>query len=202
MRFIGVNDYGKHSYAKLGFSFYEMLIVLLIVSILLTIAYPTYQSLMKRTDAELMRHEILQLIHLAQMTAVTKHLSVIICKSHDGEHCNRNEDANENKNINVQDGAIVMTLADGDYQNSNVIYVAAKGRGQLEWRSYPRYRDAVLFSPNGTLASDNSTFWYCQKENAHPLFAIFLSHSGRTRVVTPDQNHLIYDAKKKEIQCA
>jgi hypothetical protein len=91
-------------------------------------------------------------------------------------------------------------MLDSD-QASHVLYVAAKGKGLVQWRSYPWYRENILFLPMGNLASDNSTFWYCPKGNIHPAFAIFLSKSGRARVLNPDQNNLVYDATKKDIKC-
>lgn len=175
-----------------------------ITMIIAVLAFPKFHHLIARTEREIAEVELLRMIRLAQKTALSKHMPVIICKSRDLLTC---DDTDEQS---VSAGELVMINTNRSNRenrenknNSHIIY-AQSARGSLHWQSYPWYRNYIMFMPNGLLASDNSTFWYCAKHHgsdASPLFAMFLSKSGRTRVIYPDANNELRDRKKRILRC-
>lgn len=73
--------------------------------------------------------------------------------------------------------------------------------GVLHWRSYPHYREYLLFLPEGSLESDNGTFWYCNQHQTTPAFAVTLNKSGITHVILPDKQGDVRDASGKKLMC-
>lgn len=168
--------------------------VLFIIGVMAVIALPSYRQLLDRSEEDIARAELLRLITLAQKTAIAKHAQVYICKSSDLLHCHGTG----------RDGELIVVNAtknsDGDIKDQDIVY-AQSARGILRWQSYPRYRDDIMFMPTGLLGSDNSTFWFCLHEQGYPAFAIFLSKSGRARLVYPDSDGRIKDSKKRVLSC-
>lgn len=180
--------------AKLGFTLIELFIVMAIISVVAVIAIPSYRYLLERSQEDIAKVELLRLITFAQQAAIAKHAQVYICKSKDLLHCDGS----------WQDGELVALNANnnnGEMNEHDVLY-EKEARAILRWQSYPRYRDHILFMSTGLLASDNATFWYCRDKNTTPAFAVFLSKTGRTRVLYPDNQGRIFDSKKRLLSCS
>lgn len=177
-----------------AFTLLELCIVILIVSVIAVLSLPSYRYLLDVSQQQVAQAEILRMIQLAQKTALAKHLPVIICKSKDYLHCNGS----------WQDGEIVVVhteAADAAIDPQQIIY-SELPRHILHWRSYPRYRNYIMFMPEGLLASDNASFWYCRDVQSAPAFAIVLSKSGRTRVLHPDhEGHIRVKDNQRDLSC-
>lgn len=166
-----------------GYSFLEICFVLLLLIILSTLAYPNLRFFFYQTEDEILKNEILEMIHLAQLQADIAHVGVGICATTDGIKCLvSNEDFQKKQLIfydDYQDGFI-----HDPSQIINKKYVTLTN-GSIKWRAYPHYRQTLLFHPLEDFNSDNSAIWHCHQQKL--IWAILVSHTGRPHVVGGDK---------------
>jgi len=85
-----------------GFTLVELMITISIASILLAVAVPGYQSLMKGSHLATQANQFMTALHYARSEAVKRGMRVTICKSADGATCNGD---------NWQDGWLIFSDA-------------------------------------------------------------------------------------------
>ncbi|MBX3709050.1 MAG: GspH/FimT family pseudopilin [Gammaproteobacteria bacterium] len=177
-----------------AFTLIEMLITLFVIAILAATAFPALQLFWDRTQDQILQSELLHAIKLAKFEAFARRMPVAICQSKNQQTCIGD----------WSDGQIVFVneSADGVVNHKESILAVVKAtshHGQLYWRSFPNYRQYVLFLPTGSMRSDNGTFWHCHGELVR--WAMMLSKSGRIRLVYPDKDGVIKDSSGKSLSC-
>lgn len=181
-------------FSRRGFTLYEMLLSVSIIAIFSSIAIPSMQTFLDRFSDGMLQSKLLHGIQLAHHEAVAKGVPIVMCKSKNQRHCAKNGNSflifiDENN-----DGII--------HRKENLLaFMSITSSGQMCWRSFPFYREYLLFFPNKIITNDNGTFWYCRNKKLLPAWAINLSRTGQTRVVYPDQQGEIKDGQGKPLRC-
>lgn len=172
----------------------EVLIALLISAILVTFSIPLSKHFLQHTHDDIMQRQLLRAIDLAKFESQSRHLPVSLCKTKNEMNCGGD----------WKNGLLIFLDENADgivreqTQIISVIQMMSQ-HGSLHWRSFPGYRNYILFLPTGWMRSDNGTFWHCHEKL--PVWAIVMNKLGRTRVVYPDQNGEIKDDHGKPLFC-
>lgn len=163
-----------------AFSLLEMLVVLCISAILMAGALPHWHAFFMHEDERRWQAQLVETIAYARAEARARHEAIIFCHSADGHTCAGN----------WSDGWIVL-----DDQQHVLRYVQlSRATVQLQWRSYPYYRDYLLFEPGGAMGSVEGVFSYCRKGEERAAWVIVFNRAGRTRVLS--------DAERVKYKCA
>jgi type IV fimbrial biogenesis protein FimT len=163
---------------KKGFSLFELIIVLTIISIAAAIAIPSLYSLSENSTNRLNAEQLLRAINLARGEAVARHDEVVLCK-----------------NVEWQNGYMILN------KNQKIFIFENRIKGQIHWRAFPIGRNDLRFLPAGFADTENGTFWYCPHADKNPVWAIAVGSSGRARLVLPNFKGNIVDDKGKELVC-
>jgi type IV fimbrial biogenesis protein FimT len=182
-------------HSQRAFTLIEASVVLFIIGILMTLSLPMLKSFIERTDDELMQAQLLRAMALARFETRIRQMPVTLCKSKDHKHCSGE----------WKDGWIVFVDPNKEgvvKRKEQILAVmqSAARYGKLYWRSFPVYRDYLLFLPNWAF-SDNGTFWYCHHSALAPAWAIVMNQFGRARTVYPDQQGEIRVNNGKPLRC-
>ncbi len=178
-----------------GLSLIEALITLTITSLLAVMVYPSLKNFSEKANDDSLQSQLWHAIQLAHTEAMSRHVTIGLCKSKDAKTCGGRWtdgqlifiDANEDGKI-IQPKQIIMVFQPTFFQ------------GQLNWRSFPARRDYLQFTP-ATLQNGNGTFWFCHATNQFPSWAIIINLSGRPRMVYPDQEGKIEDGSGQVLRC-
>jgi type IV fimbrial biogenesis protein FimT len=168
-----------------GFSLLELLIVLSIIAILSTLGIISIQSFQQKSQAEVIKSQLLRAIQVTRSEAILRNEKIILCHSHDQKTCSGS----------WQEGFIVKSA-------SRVLHVFQSffTNGTLHWRAFPLDREELEFLPTGVPHAENGTFWFCTAKN--PAWAMILNKAGRVRMVYPNQQGIILDPKGILLVCS
>jgi Tfp pilus assembly protein FimT len=187
-----VNFKGFHM--NKGYTWLEMLSVLIIFSLLLGLAYPHWQPFLYQVEDNILKNQLLEMIHYAQSEADLLLRPVAICQSQNQSTCGGE----------WQQGQLIFRDDDEDgllHDASQIIRVALPmaRHGKLNWRAYPHYRQTWLFYPSDLFKTDNATLWHCHQQRI--VFALITNQTGRVRIMEPDANGEIKDGEGRALAC-
>lgn len=164
-----------------AFSFIEMLITLIILSILLSIAFPSLSSAIQSTQQTTHANQMIGALNYARTKAITSKRMVSLCAG--GASCNRERrwkqqiiifiDLNQDGQLNHEDVLL------------NVISISDKY--SWHWGNF-RNKPYMSYKPDGTTHSLNGTFTLCQLDLA--ARAVAINTAGRARLATPKNPHI------------
>lgn len=160
-----------------GFTLVELMITVSIASILLAVAVPNYQSLMRDSRLTTQANELMTALHYARSEAVKRSVRVTICKSSDGSACNNGS--------NWQDGWLIFsdTGAAGSVDGTDeILRVFPKTTGSTlgggsNFGNWVSYLPSGRSQGNGNLP--NGVFSLCYQASGRN---IVINNSGRPRV--------------------
>ena len=180
---------------QLGFTLFELLIVLTIIAILLSFATPSFYSFSAKTEAKAVIQTLSGLIRLTRNNAINMQIPSLLCPSKDGLVCDNNweegvlifEDVNNDKQLNNAENVIYFqgTLIDS---------------GSIHWTALHNY---VAFSGEGLNSSSAGSFIYCpENQDPHFAHALIISFSGKLRRAIDSNNDGIREiGNNKNINC-
>lgn len=155
-----------------GFSFIEMMMVMMLALLLMGIAWPSFNSFWIKAQ-ELSNLELLEKgLNFARQQALLRKNIINFCQSSDQQHC-----ASDAGN-----GFIIFM----EVNNQNIILHAerfSKNQSNLYWRGFP-YQKHLQFLPNGMTNNENGSFWYCFAHRDTPAWWVVVNKAGRARLVT------------------
>lgn len=162
--------------ASRGFTLLELMITLSIAALLMTVAVPSYQSLMKESHLTAQANELMTALYYARSEAVKQGMRVTLCKSSDGATCNGG---------NWQDGWIVFsdTGTAGYIDSGDEILRVFPGLKESSLKGGSNFSSRVSYLRNGRSQGNNNlpngTFTLCNQISARK---IIINTSGRPRV--------------------
>lgn len=162
-----------------GYTLTELMICLLIASIMLVSAAPSFSSLIKNNQKTQLTNQLVGLLHYARSTAVLKKQTVGICAGN--AQCMNSlswhgqllafNDTNGNGQLDATEELLRQEILPEGYS--------------WHWSNF-RSRYHLLYEHNGTTRALNGTFTLCQGSDA--LHQVVISLSGRARTQTPKAN--------------
>lgn len=165
-----------------GFTLFELLISMTILAIVVGLAVPSFDTMLRDSRRTTAVNGFVHAIFLARSTALTRNKAVSICRSIDGLTC-------ANQTIDWQHGWMVFENADRDeppVRDANETVLAVQpawtgGTVTSNRRSYtfrPHYQGVV----NGTLV-------FCDHRGSTEARAVIISGVGRPRVSRLDSDN-------------
>ncbi len=180
-----------------GFTLLELLIVLLLASLLLWAALPSFHHLIYHQRANAQMHSLLATVQFARSEALRRGDIITLCKSGDTQTCGGQ----------WQDGILVFAdqAGNGDFSPEdellNIQDTLSHG-SQLRWQAFGS-NNYFSFAPNGFTHHHNGTFILCPANNDNRYArALIISKSGRVRLsrdTTGDGFH--EDSNGDPLQC-
>lgn len=165
-----------------GFTWLELLFVLIITGILFHLCYPNLQTLFYQTEDDVLKNQILRMIHQAQMHADLMNQRVVICQSNDQQNC-----ATSLSKRQWLSHQIVFFNDEEASQASQILNVEAihPTHGTLYWRAFPHYRHTWFFYPTHRQITDNAAIWHCHDDKL--MWSVLVNKVGRARIVAPEE---------------
>lgn len=182
--------------SQFAFTLVEVIITLSIMMILLAVSIPSIRFFVDRIHDDILLQQLFNTLQLAHQESRVRNSRMVLCKSNNHVSCSGQwiegqlifEDENEDGIVHSKK-QIVAVIQSITHQ------------GVLYWRSFPYYRDQIVFLPSGLTQSDNGAFWYCHAMNQLPVWALMLNKSGKVRVVYPNKQGVIIDGHGKQLNC-
>lgn len=171
--------------ARRGYSLYELLLVLLLVSILAGVAIPSFGQLLARARIGTEIDALFHAVHLARKESIMRRQVVSLCPSPDGRQCDAGRDWSA--------GWIMFNNRDGDdpprVDPGEALLQRHLVRPEVRIRANRRgftLRATFQRATNGTLV-------VCDAARRVPARALVVSYTGRPRVATADRSGRPYD---------
>ena len=168
-----------HAQRNAGFTLTELMIALAAITVLLTIAIPSYRSAMAATEATAARSAMQSSIMSSAQAALVRGQQVVLCPSTDQTTCSGEYDWSL--------GWIAFVVSNGDRARNpsetrvfthesigvNARLISTTGRRRL------------VFQPNGGMAGSNVSFTLCDRRGPKRALGLIFSNGGRLRTDTP-----------------
>lgn len=160
-------------------SLIEVLVCLVILSILLSLAAPSFNTFIQHGRRVTHVNQMLAMLSFARSKAITSRAMISLCAGEAG--CSNS--SHWKKQILVFGDANQNGLLDG---NESVLKTDPIEEGySWSWSNF-RNQHHMSFKANGTTHSLNGTFTLC--EHAEPVRNIVINAAGRARLATPSSS--------------
>lgn len=160
-----------------GFTLLELIIALSISATILGVGLPTMSNLLNANRVVGQVNALRGDLALTRSEAIRRNQQVVICKSHDGQHCNPNAawdqgwivyvDANQNKERDEEEALIQIH---NELPNGNT----------LTYRGFGSH-NYIAYQPTG-ITQMNGTFTLCSSQAPERSRALILMKTGRVRL--------------------
>lgn len=156
-----------------GFTLIELMITLAIAAILLGLAAPSFNDLIKDSRLTTQINGLSASLNLARSEAIKRSLTVTVCKSNGGTQCGGE----------WSDGWIVFEDIDGtagnvDTDDTIIRVISALTAGNT--LVFPG-KNRVTYQPDGFAIGFNSTFTLCDNRGYTKAKGLVVSNTGRVR---------------------
>jgi len=163
-----------------GYSLYELIITLGLVSLILTLGIPSFSTIVAnnrlRTEVDALFHAI----HLARKDSIMRHRAVTLCPSHDGLNCVAGNE--------WSGGWIRFVNTDRDsppVRDADEVVLQHHKVGHNS-RIFANRRGFTLRSTE--LRATNGTLVFCDRNESATPRALVVSYTGRPRVAYADRS--------------
>ncbi|MGI9202252.1 MAG: GspH/FimT family pseudopilin [Woeseiaceae bacterium] len=163
-----------------GYTLYELLITLFLVTVLITVAIPSFASIVANSRVRTEVNALFHAVHLARKESIMRRRVVSICPSNDGLQCS--------PGVNWSNGWLMFDNTDRDEPPR-----VDPGEAVLQVR---RTADSIRITANRrgfTLRATekratNGTLVVCDRQNRVTPRALVVSYTGRPRVALRRRN--------------
>lgn len=167
---------------SLGFTLSELLVTIAVLSILLSVAAPSFETLITNNRLIAQGTDLMSTLSFARSEAAKRATPVTVCRSTNGVQCTQN-------GTGWDIGWIVFVNELGDAEvvdESDLVlrvFSNLDGGNTLEGNS--QVRDSITYMANGR-ANANGTFTLCDRRGPDHARAVIVSRNGRPRASTLD----------------
>ena len=166
-----------------GFTLIEMIVVMVFAAIILTIAVPNFNTLIRNNTLATQANELVSALSLARSEAAARGDRVTVCRSLDGATCNAAAGNWEDGWIIFQDTRQSGTVGVVDADDT-LIRVYAGLNGDVTLRSGATVSDFLSFLPTGDVRGDsgglgNDTFRVCDSRGTESAYSVVIIATGR-----------------------
>lgn len=169
--------------AESGFTFIQLIVVLLIVSVLLFFAYPMIPALFERMESHTTRKHLHEAIRLAKIESYSRGKDIIICAMNSENECSRS----------AQERFVVFVDNDRDNRLGAKDYIISSEslylkHGIIKMNASLSRNYMKFMGDTGKPRGNYGNIKYCTlSKNNNNNFQIFINTHG---VVTERQGHL------------
>lgn len=169
-----------------GFTLIELMVVIIIAAILLTIAVPSFTSLIKRNNVDSLQSKLSSALATARTEAASRNKIVTICHSDDEQTCSGS----------WTDGWIVFEDNDrsGDFSPDDVLIDVYRNGGGYTIHSDPADNEGISFNAQGFVSGGSVLqLTICEPDGGQSYArGLFVNKSGlvmKTRDTDNDGKH-------------
>ncbi len=162
-----------------GFSLYELLMTMALVSLVLTLGIPSFGSIVANHRLRVEVDALFHAVHLARKGSIVRRRAITLCPSHDGSNCEPNYDWSM--------GWIMFVNTDRDYP-------VARDDDEAILSYHPVDQNARIMSNRKSftlrsteLRATNGTLVFCDRRGRATARALVISYTGRPRVTRNDR---------------
>lgn len=181
-----------------GFSLVELLATLAVVSVLLTLALPSFEWLVNSRRSAAAVNQLVGAVASARSLAISRGQIVTLCPGRDGRCLGRNQ---------WHRGFLIFIDhdADGRVDSNDRVVTALPPLGpddRIYWRSF-RNRSFLQFHPRGFTRWQNGTFLYCPGNgDAGAARLAVINVQGRVRLARDaDGDGVVEDPGGRNVTC-
>jgi type IV fimbrial biogenesis protein FimT len=162
-----------------GLSLVELLVTLGVVTILMSVAVPSFRTISMNSRQASTINELVSGIHLARNTAITVNARVGICASSNGQSC---------QVVGWNEGWVAFHDVDNDQNRDADETILATGSEvtgiTIDSSQFP---NAFSYRPNGrvmngSVASNSGEFAMCDQRGSDHAKVVIVGMSGRPRL--------------------
>jgi len=168
-----------------GYSLYELLITLGLVSVLMLLGLPTFGSLTADKRLRVEVDALFRAVYLARSESIARRRVVSLCPSLDGQYCSGGYDWSSGWILFVNKGRQNPLLRDDDELLLRYHRVGKTARISANRRGFS-LRATELRATNGTIV-------FCDHAGRTENRALVISYTGRPRVTRKDTNGRPYE---------
>lgn len=170
-----------------GFSLIEVVVTMAIAAIVLSIGVPSFQSYIQNSRKTTSINELATALQLARNTAISRRVSITVCKSNNRSTCNTGASSGD-----WTQGWIVFADTSGDptqrAPNEELLRVHSALTGNNSFIGNTNTVNRVTFSAQGLARSSNGTITFCDRRGAGNASALVISIGGQIRHATDTNN--------------
>lgn len=155
---------------QLAFSLYELLVVLVLLSIGASLAVPSLLALQQKSEREALCNHLRASLSHARLQAVVHKTSVELCGSHDGATCGH--DWSQGWRMQLMNAPEHIMLIQQHRSSTPLRWVGFDSR--------------IRFHANGTSPSSNGRFFQCK--GTEIAWQLILNRQGRVRLASHQEN--------------
>ncbi len=161
-----------------GFTLFELIITLFILSIIITISLPSLSAVMVENRLATHYNHLLTAIALTRSEAIKRRQRVTICQSSDAASC-----TNESQQWHLGWVIFVDNDEDNNIDPNESIIQTQQTLPDITLSFGARTR--IAYHPNGiAVGASNGTFLFCHQTNVETKKGLIVSISGRARKAT------------------
>ena len=179
-----------------GFTILELVITLTIAAILIVIAVPNFNEIIKDNRLSTQINSLSASVNLARSEAVKRNLPVTLCQSSDGSSCAAGWAASSN-------GWVVFVNSNNDNSLDATEEIVRVG-SPLSGDSLLSYSAGILtFTPQGDSPNFSGTFILCDDRGAEKARGLVILPSGLVRLAVDTNNDdIVEDINGNNIACS
>lgn len=168
-----------------GFTLLEMMVSLSISAILTTTAIPAFHQLLQRNRLSTEINTFVSHLHYTRSEAIKRGVRGVMCRSTDGENCERT--------AGWEQGWIIFAdyNANREFDGRDDLLFVEKGEENgIAITSGQRRR--IVYQNTGRSPGSNGTYVFCDPDYPEYAKAVIISNTGRPRLSTvrPDGSDL------------
>ena len=184
-RIHGTGEYGLQS----GFNIIELMVVMAIVTIMATVAIPSFMTMSRDSRLAVKHNEFIGTLNLARNEALTRGARVTICKSATGTNCDND--------LNWEDGWIVFadTGAVGSVHalDDTVIRIFPPLKPPNTLRGNGTVVNRITFNAQGMIPNTVGTLTFCDPRGNTHARGLILARSAQAKVAKDSDGNGIAD---------
>lgn len=146
-----------------AFSLVELLVVVIVITVLLSLAIPSFAKLMQNNKDEVLRNLLVAQINQARISAITHNRQHLLCGSSDGISCNGDW------------SRYWLIMAMGE--KPSLLHQQVAPAPNVCWTGFGG--NSIRFHPNGSSPISNGRFSICRTNGPH--WQLILNRQGRVR---------------------
>ena len=180
-----------------GLTFFELLITLSILSIMLTLSMPNFRDLSQSVRGDMTLRKLANAIQFSKSAAITNGATVTLCRSLDGINCSGD----------WHDGILVFTdsnrnrlIDDSDSLLRHITF--PESSGSIRFRAFQNKQYLQLTSL-GTTHSQNGNFTYCPSDGEERFARqLIINRTARIRFAQDnDGDGYREDSRGRQLNC-